>query len=403
MKTYLLVLLAFLSIQAFGQKPKKNTFDTYNYDFPKTYLPAGYDSYSAILKLDGQKKVYVDGEYVRESRPMRYNEFWKEEDIFARLAAFQFLKYEIDPTVKKEDKLIVLVEIGNARIDATIDEKKGKEYPFTYKFKWSVDVTTTLTNSLTGEEVFKNVYTSGGSFRPSLDKDEKKISSFKTYKEAKEYVPKIADKGLVGNKFYKETQIANPYRYQFDVLCFRNTGLPFYTIANEKKYPKVSGINKTINETIVKLDELAKEHKGVPGLPAGAVVKSLLRKEGASGFKVSDDFVGLEYRKKLIFLLKDIETESEKLIPQLNASDKKEKNMLWAMYINKATVRMYTGKFDEALANVEKAKALKYKKKYTESLESIINSRAATYDFIAKGKTKDGREMNPKYGYYLYN
>ncbi len=403
MKTYLIAVLVFLSIQAFGQKPKKNTYDTYNHEFPKTYLPSGYESYSAILKLDGKKNIYVDGEFARESVPMEFNEFWKEEDIFARLAKYQFLNYELDVNAKRNNKLILLVEIANARIDAKINEDKDQVLPYTYKYSWSVDVTTTLTNSLTGEEIFKNVYQSGGPFKSSGSRDEKKIIGFKTYKEAKAYVTKNADKSLIGNEFYKKTEISNPFRYHFEVLYFRIRGLPFWTISNEKKYPEAAVLNTTINETIVKLDELVEKHKNDTKMPSTGELKNLLRKKNAIGFKVSDDLLGLEYRKSFISLLKDIAIESEKLIPLLDESNKKEKSILWAMYVNKATVLMYSGKFDEAKALVEKAKSLKYKKSFTQDLERVVNGKASTFDFIAQGKTKDGKEMSPKYRKFLYN
>lgn len=396
MKYYIVIILALLTTPIFGQKAKRNIFQTYRHQLPKTYLSDSYNSYSAIFKLNGKKKIYIDGEYVRDSKDMIYNEFWKEEDVFAKLAQSQFLNFEIDPSVKKEDKLLLLVELANARIDAKISEDKDLELPFTYKYTWSIDATTTLTNSMTGDVVFKETTQYGGPYK-SIGSGKEKKAALKTYKEAKAHITKHADKSLIGNEFYKKTGIIETYKDNFEVRFYETNLSPFWTISKEKKFPAAIPVNAKIKETLVQIEELNKEFKtGSNAIPTEKI-KSLIRNKKAIGFKMSNDTIGLTYRKKFNKLLQTIEDESANLTKVLSGNNKQEKPMLWAMLMNRATVKFYEGKFNEATAILAEAKALNYKKNFTSNLERNITSAQQANDFLMKGRTKNGKEMNPKY------
>ena len=398
--------LSFLSIvlinaHCFAQKPKKESIQTYQHKLPSHYLSEDYNSYSAIFELEGDKKIYVDGTYAADAHPMIHNEFWKKEDVFVQLALLKFLKFEIDPTVKKEDKLLIKVGISNARIDVTIDEDKNQEYPFTYVYNWSVDVITVIKNSLTSEEVHNEKKVFGDIFKHGGATNKKGYKSkFKTYKEAKAYVIENVDKSLISNEFYKNVDLTTVLTDSYDTRFFLQDPMPFWTISKENKFPVVASLNNTVKETVENIEKLNKSYPKTLKFPPLAKAKGLIREGKALGFKFSNDTLGLGYRNKLNLLLENLIIESDNLIPQLNRADKKEKAILWAMFMNKATASYVTAKYTEAKNFLEQAKELDYNKNRTGNLDASIRRASQSYDLLLSGKTKSGQQMNPKYFVY---
>lgn len=397
MKLFLILTFGLCSLTSIGQKAKKESVQTYQHRLPLKYLPAKYSSYSAIFNLNGgEKKIYVDGEYVRNSAPITYNEFWKKEDVYVNLALLKFLNYEIDDKIKKKDKLLIVVDVSNARIDAKINEDQDQTLPFTYTYNWSVDVTTTIRNSATEEEIFKKTETYGNRYKPGSTKKGYK-NGFTTYKAAKNYVSKDADKNLIGNEFYKNVGIVETYKDNFTVRFFLADPMPFWSISKEKKFLDAAKLNRTVKEMVNQIKELNKSFKSTTKSPPKVKAKNLIRERKALGFKMSNDTLGLGYRKKLNDLVTNIVIESDRLIPQLNSSDKKQKSILWGMLMNKATAAFVTGKYNKATAILEKAKALDYNKNRTGNLERAIAYATRSYDLLLSEKTKSGEDINPKY------
>jgi len=399
MKFFLVLIFTLLTLNSTAQKAKKVRLNAYENELPSQFLPKKYTSYSAVLNLNGgEKKIFLDGEFLRNSNPLKFNTFWKEEDVFAKLTMFKLLKYNKDVKLERDDKLLLVVDIENARIDVKIEENLNQTLPYTYKYSWSIDVITTVQNSKTKEIIFQEKEHIGYSHKPDSKKKGFK-PGFKTYKEAKVYVSKDADKNLIANEFYNNLNITQNYLRAFDVGFVQGFGNTIYKVSKIKKFPKAKALNAVVENTEISIDKLNKEFKA-GGLGNIYKAKQHLNNPNLRTFKVSNDTLGLGYRKRLNELFKPLIDESDNLIAQLDVENKKEKSILWGLYNNKLTAACLTGKYEKAREIIEKLKTLDINERRTSGLEKKIIRRLESYNLLMSGKTKKGKEMNHKYFKY---
>jgi hypothetical protein len=409
-RVFKILLFCFFVTTSSNAQSYKSDYQTfYGYNFPEKYITNEYNSYCVNLNLSSEPiKVVIDKVEMQPRQRLSYNTFFKEEQLIKGLSSFVNLRYDTNCN-KMDGKFIVGVDIKDITYYGVIKESSGAENPFYYEVSYGYNVVYQLKNSMTNQTFLeKTIFVDNLHSKPASDKNgdgTPRIYHFKTKDETKSYLNKYIDENLIVNELINsiKSTVAPSLSTWIDVLYYPNTYFfsrmskedkhPFYKKINDemdlfKDWKKANAEIQTNLLTLSENSEFVKTHNlQVKGDNVNAFADTK-DKESYNYVVASKNFLGN-------FILK-METYSK----EFDVNDKKQKEAVWACYMNIASSFLFLNDFKSSLEYVEKAKALDVSKSKVREIEEKNISLQKEYlnFFDADGNLK--KDLNN--GYFKY-
>jgi len=418
--TLLLVAMFFVSfnVKIAAQSYKSEVLSFYNYFYPESYLPTGYNSYSLKLHLSPDLiTVFIDGDKKGTRPPLSYNEFFKERDLMRSIAGTDTepdMKGNHIPTIlelgyttrdtESKDHFIIDVSVKNIAYTATITETKNVDPPFSYEIFYRYDAVYKIINSLTKEVMMEKSFNVKEKASTTGGFEGYKVNG-KTRGELVGYLTTNIDRDLLFNQLVKDIQgnMRSRLVSWIDVAYYQESYY-FSRISKEDKNPIFAKLNQNV-------DVLEKWSKGKeePVLDDALIAantefiekNNLVIKDQSKLFQDETrlkNYQNVLNKKKVLtdFILKMNQYSKE-----LDQNDKGQKVALWACYVNIASSFAVLNNSKSSLEYVQKAYDLKYQEGKVRNIEEEVKARDTKRNvfFDANGEIK--KDVNERYYKYL--
>ncbi|QKJ64923.1 hypothetical protein [Flavobacterium sp. M31R6] len=411
MRVFKIVLFCFFVATNLNAQSYKSDYQTfYSFGFPEKYITNEYQSFCIKLDLSAQPtKVIIDGEAMQSRTRLEYNTFFQEDQLINGLSSLINLRYDKDCN-KMDGKFIADIKIKDITYYGEIKQSSSGETPYYFEVFYGYNVVCQLKNSMTNQTFLeKTIVVKNSHSKPGADKNTDgtpRIYNFKTKAEVKSYLNKYIEENLIVNELIHSIQstVAPALSSWLDVQYFPNTYFfsrmskedkhPFYKKINEeidlfKNWKKANSEIQTNLLTLEENSEFVKNHNlRIKGDNVNAFVDSKA-KERYNYVVASKNFLGN-------FILK-----MEAYSKEFDVNDKKQKEAVWACYMNIASSFLFLNDFKSSLEYVEKAKVLDISKSKVREIEEKNLSLQKDYlnFFDADGNLK--KDLNNGYLKYF--
>jgi hypothetical protein len=410
-RVFKIVLFCFFVLTNLNAQSYKSDYQTfYGFNFPQKYITNEYQSFYVDLDLSDQPtKVIIDREEMQSRKRLEFNTFFREDQLVSGASALLNLNYDKEGS-KIANKFITEIKIQDIAYYGEIKESSGAENPFNYDLFYGFNVVYKLKNSLTGQVFLEKTVNIKKAFANiGADKNSDgtpRVYNFKTRAEAKNYLNKYIEENLIGNELIHTIEgTVSPELFSWlDVQYYPNTYF-FSRMSKEDKHP----FYKKINDEIDLFKNWKKSNSEIQvnllTLPENADYVKLHNMQ-AKGDNVNA-FKGEKLKERYNYVigtknfLGNFILKMEAYSKEFDVNDKKQKEAVWACYMNIASSFLVLNDFKSGLEYIEKAKALDVSKSKVREIEQALINGKKNYMlfFDADGNFK--KDLNSEYLKYF--